>query len=360
MRTKARLLLTAVICIAILGAQFGVATCIAGQSPAKIGILLPFTGKASWVGLSLPAIEMAVQDVNEVGGAAGHPIELIVRDTRSSTSGAVSGTKTALQAGAIAIIGPTSIGIHSVMSLAREAGVVEISPTAGLTTLDNQGGEYVFRTVASDTALGAGMVKKAEELGAQTAGLFFNTTEEATSIGSAVREGCKVVGIEITGEVEWIPGQGSYRCELLDVLGDNPEVVFFEAETEDGRIIFEQWQTLGLAPEATWIGPDHVTDSLLEPSWPNSKGTYGVLPGPLLTGRFQDWKHRLEEYRGEEGVPTFSTNGWDAMNIIALAIEKTGEPTAEGIKKNIRKVANPPGEKVTTFEQGKKARAFRG
>lgn len=355
--TKTGLVLIGFISIAILVSTFAGVTTAAEKKPAKIGIVLPFSGNTGWVGLSLPAIKMAVQDVNDAGGAAGHPIELIVTDTETSTSGAVSGAKKVLGSGAIAIVGPTSLTIRSVMPLARDAGVVEISPTSGTTALDTQGGEYIFRTVSSDTVMGAGMVKKAKELGAETAALFFNITEGAASVRGVIRKGCKVAGIEIVGEVEWTPGQASYRSELLNALGNNPDVVFFESGPKDGGVIFKQWQTLGVAPDATWVGTDYVNEPLLKASWPDSEDTYGVLAGPLLTDRFEAWKDRLEEFRDKKGIPTFSTNGWDAMNIITLAIEAAGEATKKGIKENVRKVANPPGEKVTTFEEGKKALA---
>jgi len=352
MRTKARSILIGLLCTVVVLSMFGGIT-IADEKPAKIGIVLPFTGNTGWVGLSLPALKMAVEDVNAAGGAAGHPISLIVTDTETTTSGAVSGAKKVLGSGAIAIVGPTSLTIRSVMPIARDAGVVEISPTSGTTALDTQGGEYIFRTVSSDTVMGSGMVQKARELGAETAALFFNITEGAASVRGVIRKGCQVAGIDIVGEVEWTPGQASYRSELLSALKNSPDVVFFETGPKDGGVIFKQWRTLGVAPNATWIGTDYVNEPLLKASWPDSKGAFGVLAGPLLTDRFKAWKDRLEEYRGKKGIPTFSTNGWDAMNIIALAIEAAGEPTKEGIKANVRKVANPPGVKVTTFAEGK-------
>lgn len=354
-KNKTGLFLIGFISLAILVSTFGGVTIAAEKKPAKIGIVLPFTGNTGWVGLSLPAIKMAKEVVNDAGGAAGHPIKFIVTDTETATSGAVSGAKKVLGSGALAIIGPTSLTIRSVMPLARDAGVVEISPTSGTTALDTQGGEYIFRTVSSDTVMGAGMVKRAKEIGAETAALFFNITEGAASVRGVVRKGCKVAGIDIISELEWAPGQASYRSELLQVLNKNPDVVFFETGPKDGGVIFKQWQTLEVAPDATWIGTDYVNEPLLKSSWPDSKDTYGVLAGPLLTDRFTEWRDRLEDFRGKSGIPTFSTNGWDAMNIIALAIEAAGEATREGIKENVRKVANPPGVKVTTFAEGKEA-----
>lgn len=322
------------------------------EKPGLIGVVLPFTGNTGWVGLSLPAIEMAADDINQAGGAAGTKIKLSVCDTETATSASVSCAKKVIGEGAIAILGPTSLTIRSVMPLAREAGVVEISPTSGTTALDTQGGEYIFRTVSSDSVMGSGMVKKATELGAKTAGLFFNITEGAASVRGVVEKACKAVGIDIVGKVEWAPGQSSYRTELLELFANNPDVIFFEAGPKDGGVIFKQWKELGLGGQ--WVGTDYTNEPLLKACWPDCKGTYGVLAGPLLTDRFEAWKSRLEERRGKPGVPTFSSNGYDAMTIIGLTIQAAGEATRAGIKENLRRVANPPGEEVTTFAEGKK------
>ncbi|MBW2046529.1 MAG: hypothetical protein JRI96_16905 [Deltaproteobacteria bacterium] len=60
------------------------------------------------------------------------------------------------------IVGPTSATVRSIIPLTKEAGALEISPTAGTTKLDVIGGgingEYIFRTVSSDVVMTAGMV----------------------------------------------------------------------------------------------------------------------------------------------------------------------------------------------------------
>jgi hypothetical protein len=53
-------------------------------------------------------------------------------------------------------------------------------------------------------------------------------------------------------------------------------------------------------------------------------------------------------------VSQFSENAYDAMNIIALALEFSKEVSRKAILDNIRKVSSPPGVKVTKFAEGAK------
>lgn len=318
-----------------------------------IGVLLPATGEVGWVSNAIPAIELAVDEINAAGGAAGRPIKLYIEDSEGQASAAIAGATKLLDVNnAVALIGPTSLTIRSVMPLAQERKVVEISPTSGTTALDTLGGEYVFRTVSSDTVMGTGMAwYAANELGAEKVALFFADTESAASVGGVLRLAAEALGLEIVADVTYVEGASSYRSELLEVTANEPEVIFFEGGPESSAVFFGQKNELGLG--GTWIGTDFVNDPFAKATGETGEGVIGVNPAPMITDRYEEWKATLEAKRGEEGVPTFSANAYDATMIIALAIEAAGEPSRQGIVDNLRKVANAPGELVTSFAQGK-------
>jgi len=319
-----------------------------------VGVLLPATGPVAWVANAIPAIELAADEINAEGGAAGRPIELPREDSEGQAAAAIAGATKLLDVDkVVALIGPTSLTIRSVMPLVQERGVVEISPTAGTTALDTIGGKYVFRTVSSDTVMGTGMAwYAAKKLGAKKVALFFADTESAASVGGVIRTAADVLGLDIVADVTYVEGASSYRSELLQVAADKPDVIFFEAGPDSSAVFFAQKNELGLG--GTWIGTDFVNDPFAKAVGEAGEGVMGVNPAPVITDRYKAWKGRLEAKRGEKGVPAFSANAYDAMTIIALAIEAAGEPTREGVLNNLRNVANPPGEKVTSFAQGKK------
>ncbi|KAA3659038.1 MAG: hypothetical protein DWQ04_23445 [Chloroflexi bacterium] len=325
----------------------------ASGDPVPIGVLLPATGPVGWVADAIPAIELAVEDINAAGGVHGRPIEIFIEDSEAVAAAAIAGATKMLDVNeVVALIGPTSLTIRSVMPLVQERGVAEISPTAGTTALDTLGGEYVFRTVSSDTVMGTGMAWFAKnELGAEKVALFFADTESAASVGGVLRTATEVLGLEIVADVTYVEGASSYRSELIEVSANSPDVIFFEGGPDSSAVFFAQKNELGLG--GTWLGTDFVNDPFAEATGDTGEGVMAVNPAPELSDRFVEWQGRLEEKRGVEGVPAFSANAYDAMVIVALALEASEEVGREGVIANLREVANGPGEMVTNFADGK-------
>mgnify|MGYP001117273341 CR=1 FL=1 len=323
--------------------------------PIKIGVLLPYTGPVSWVVGCVPAADLALKEINDAGGVHGRPVVKVEADTEAKADAAVAAARKLLDVDKVlVIIGPTSITIRSVIPLGVERRTLIISPTAGTTALDKdpQGGKIVYRTVSSDTVMGSGMVYKAIELGAKKVALFFEDTESAASIKGVVKPACQAKGLPIVGEVVITPGAPSYRSELIRLTKDKPDVILYELSPPEGAIVFKEWTELGL--KGQWIGSDFVNDKFAQFTWPASKGVIGVNPGALISPRYEAWAKDLHTFTGKPGVPQFAENAYDAMNIVALALEASKEVSREAILKNIRKVSSPPGEKVANFAEGAK------
>ena len=62
----------------------------------------------------------------------------------------------------------------------------------------------------------------------------------------------------------------------------------------------------------------------------------------------------VEKRRGKPGVPVFTVNSYDAIMIIALAVESAKKADGESLADNLRKVSNPPGTKVYSYTEGVK------
>jgi branched-chain amino acid transport system substrate-binding protein len=105
----------------------------ASQAPEqltyKIGLLASLTGPYASRGIATRnAVSLAAQQVNASGGVGGRSIELLVQDDRGDASQAVSALKNAVNADAVAIIGPTTnIAAAAILPLLDEANVPAIS-----------------------------------------------------------------------------------------------------------------------------------------------------------------------------------------------------------------------------------------
>ncbi|HJR72624.1 MAG TPA: ABC transporter substrate-binding protein [Luteimonas sp.] len=139
-----------------------------GEAPVLIGALVPLT-RPGWVEAGrhlLAGIELAVREVNDAGGIAGKPLELIVRDTAADPQKAVAAVDELARLGAAALVGE----YHSVVARAAAAradalGLPFLCSSAVLDALTEQPTAWVARIapaqsrgwrIYADFLLGAG------------------------------------------------------------------------------------------------------------------------------------------------------------------------------------------------------------
>ncbi|HEY6886558.1 MAG TPA: ABC transporter substrate-binding protein [Solirubrobacter sp.] len=117
-------------------------------APVRIGALVPLT-RPGWVEAGrhlLAGLELAVRDLNDAGGIAGGPLELVVRDTAADPQRAVAAVDALARLGVAALAGE----YHSVVARAAAAradalGVPFLCSSAVLDALTEQPTEWVAR-----------------------------------------------------------------------------------------------------------------------------------------------------------------------------------------------------------------------
>src|SRR5215510_6032190 len=78
------------------------------QGPhVTLGVLLPYTGEASALSANLEKGSLlAVDEMNQAGGASGLPVEIVFGNTFSDPERAVEQARMLAEEGAVAVIGP--------------------------------------------------------------------------------------------------------------------------------------------------------------------------------------------------------------------------------------------------------------
>jgi branched-chain amino acid transport system substrate-binding protein len=82
------------------------------KEPYKIGALFAVTGAASFLGEPEKNTALMLQEqINKTGGINGHPLEIIIEDTKSDETQAVLSAKKLLENDKVlAIVGPSTTG----------------------------------------------------------------------------------------------------------------------------------------------------------------------------------------------------------------------------------------------------------
>ena len=336
----------------------GVVT-VAQADEVTVGILVPLTGELGEFGeIVANAVELGVAEVNAAGGTSCGMLRTVVADTGGNPElGIREATKMIESEGAVALLGPTSGVMVALVDMAKRTETVVISPYAGTITLNELGGDFVYRTVSSDLGDGAASGLWLTERGYRSVAFLVQNEESTISPAQVARTRLEDAGIELTDYVIYNPGQPSYQAELISVLASEPDAIYLAGGQESGVTVIKEATAGGF--EGEWL----FTADLAVPE------IFDAAGAELLNGRayveFADADSSLPEYKAFEALHTeatgeepgpFAANSFDMVNLVALALEASGECSGAGINSTIRDVADG-GETVSSFSGGKAALA---
>ena len=117
-------------------------------SSVQIGALVPLT-RPGWVEAGqhlLAGLELAVREVNDAGGIAGRPLELVVRDTAADPQRAAAAVDELARLGVAALAGEYhSVAARAAAARADALGLPFLCSSAVLDALTEQPTEWVAR-----------------------------------------------------------------------------------------------------------------------------------------------------------------------------------------------------------------------
>jgi branched-chain amino acid transport system substrate-binding protein len=125
------------------------------QPPVRVGVIGPFTGPSSDFGLPmLQGIQLAVEEINAVGGYLGRPIELVVKDDKADPPTGLAQARALATERVVATIGFCNTGVAmAALDVFQQHKVPLIVPCAAgspVTARFPARESYVFRTSARD------------------------------------------------------------------------------------------------------------------------------------------------------------------------------------------------------------------
>jgi branched-chain amino acid transport system substrate-binding protein len=331
------------------------------QEAYRIGALNPVTGAGNTYGSGMQkSIIAAAAEVNAAGGAAGRKLEVLAEDGQTSAEPAVLAAKKLIEVNKVnAILGTRSSSVSLAiqpMTLASNIILMHTSSAPTLFTQNQRNLDWGFQSGSKYNGRAMAAAVKKEGF-TKPAIMSFNNDAAINNVGF-FRKTWEAGGGKIVEAVTYEPKRTSYRSELQKVLASKPDVIALSGYLPDTTIILREAYELGAT--AKFIIPDWAAGpALLKALGPEvSQGVlvYGTVPntaGAAFKAYSEEYKKALNT-TGEENV--FGAQAYDMVITLALAIEKAGASADNlAIAKVIREVANPDGQKVTSFAEGKAA-----
>ena len=321
-----------------------------------IGGLAPLTGSVAQYGVAVDnAVKMAVVDINAKGGLLGKRIKYISYDEKGDPTEATNAyTRLVDQDKIVALIGDvTSAPCEAVAQQAARDKLPMITPS-GTSEAITTYGENVFRACFIDPYQGQLMASYAsKKLNAKTAAILFDNGDPYSSgIADAFEAAAKALGMTITNKEGYASKSTDFNSQLTKIKAGNPDVLLLPVYYNDVVLIAKQAKDQGLT--ATLLGADGwdgVAAQLDAASADVVKNAYfcsqysASSSDPALQNFLKTYK---EKYNEEPNM--FAVLGYDAMQIMAAAIEKAGTTNSAAVIKALRETNYKGLTGTTTFD----------
>ena len=340
----------------------------------KIGGLAPLTGDLSQYGVAVNnAVLMAVEEINADGGILGKQIEYIVEDEKGDITEAINAyNKLVSEDEVVAIVGDVTSAPSKAVAQRANDDHMPIITASGTDAEITQTGKYAYRACFIDPYQGKLMATYAsKELEAKTVAVLYDTGDSySTGIATAFEETSKELGMTVK-MYGYTHGSTSFSSQLDSIKSDNPDAVMLPVYYNDVVLILKQALQKGLNCKFLgadgWDGvvPQLNGDTSLNDLLANSYfcSQYSASSDdPALQNFLTTYK---EKYSIDANM--FAVLGYDAMHILADAIERAGSTDADAIIQALSETnytgltgtttfdaeRNPVREAViTTFEDG--------
>ena len=329
-------------------------TAAAQNCPVKIGGILPLTGSMAPITKKIAqAAELAIEHVNQGGGIKGCPVQFILRDDQGQPTVGVDAAKYLVEVEHVpAFTGTISSGITGpiISAVTAPSKVVQITccSTASPFTLDGRSGGYFFRTIPTSKTQAYATASETARRGFKKTVVIHINTDFGTDMLHFYKAAVAKLGGEVIGEVPYNDNQPSYRAEVTRALAMKPESLLLIGFPKDGVTIMREWLSLGGTRTIA------LNNSLRTMDFVNGVGAkfvedaFGMDNAQVAGPHVDAFNHAFEEkFKTDTKGPGVHTQ-YDALMVMALAMNIAKDLTGPSIKDAVRRVHVPNGTPVGT------------
>lgn len=325
------------------------------KEPYKIGALFAVTGPASFLGEPEKNTALMLQDqINKAGGINGHPLEIIIEDTKSDETQAVLSAKKLLENDKVlAIIGPSTTGESmALVPILNTAATPLLSCAAGAPiTMPVKDRAWIFKTPQYDTSAVEAIYEYMKKQKISKVGIITISTGFGDAGKKALQEIAPKYGITIVAEEKYGPKDTDMTTQLTKIKASGAQAVINWSVGPGQVIVTKNWHALRMGiplyQSHGWGSKKNIelagkaAEGVIAPLgrlvvWEKLSDKH---PQKALLKKYtQDYEAR---YKGEPG--TFGGHAYDSIMMLADALKKVG-PDKKKIREYVEtKIKNWPG-----------------
>ncbi len=304
--------------------------------PIHIAYLLVVAGPNETLGVdSRNGIEIAIDDLG--GAILGHPIQFDGQDGGCSAEGGqAAGTALAADSSIVAVIGTScSSEARVAVPLLSQSGFVIVSPSNTAPDLTEAGNPNnhpgYLRTAHNDLIQGARAAQFAREyLGADVAATIHDGSLYADKLQQVFAEEFQTAGGTITNQEAVAPEATDMSPVLTRIAAGHPDIIYYPIFLPAGCFITMQARANADLQNVALMGADGLfSPDVVEACGDSVEGFY--VSSPIISGAAYDaFVAKYEAKFGTPPISIFHAHAYDAMMMIAAAIEEVAVQDADG------------------------------
>lgn len=318
------------------------------QENIKVGEFGSLTGDNASFGISQNnGIQMAVEEINAMGGVLGKKIELIVEDNQTKQGETTTIVrKLVSQDHVVALLGEVaSSKTLEAAPIAQEAKIPLLA-TAATNPRVTKTGDYVFRVCFTDDFQAVVIARFVLEKLKKKKIAFLTDVKQDYSVGltNIAQDYLTRNGATVVKEQSYSSGDKDFRAQLTDLKSVTPDVIVITGYYSEASLIAKQARQFGI--KATFVGGDGWDGSSLIPVGGKA------VEGAYFSDHFsvedkspavQDFVAKYKAKYKNVLPDAYAALGYDALKLLADAITRAGGTDSTKLKNAIAQTKDFPG-----------------
>jgi branched-chain amino acid transport system substrate-binding protein len=310
------------------------------KDPLKIGVTMPLTGSQAGYGTDfVVGMRQSLKDINDAGGIAGRPLELVVIDTQADPALGINAMNRLTNVDKVPVILTAwSAVVKAQAPSANRAKVLLLNTGANAPEIAHLG-EFVYTTFPlADVDVTALAKYTYEKLGKRKAGVLYINNDTGIDAAKIYKKTFEEAGGQVVTYEAYDPKATEFSGMLLKLRAAAPDMVHIHGLLADLPMVMAQMRQLGLQQRISSYSAGY-NQKLLDQLGAAAEGFIvtslapGVADNPKVQGFLDRWKK--EEGRHPNGLPYIQYQ-YDAILITAAiyrhVLEKKQEPTGETMR----------------------------
>jgi len=326
MQVKLNVIMGAVVAMCAVAAS-------AQETVVKIGHVAPMSGGQAHYGKDNEnGARMAVEDLNAKGVVIGGKkvkLELMAEDDAADPKqGAAVATKLC-DAKVNGVVGHLNSGTTIPASkIYNDCGIPMITGAATNPKLTQQGFKNIFREIANDNALGAGLaLHAADNLKLKKVAIIDDRTAYGQGVAEVFKKTALQRGMTVVDEQYTNMNATDFTAILTAIKAKAPDAIFYGGMDTQGGPMLRQMEQLGLTNVKFFGGDGICTQKLIENAGgAKTLGNVVCAEGGSSLEKMpggKAWKARYDaKYPGQFQV--YSPYTYDAVGVLVDAMQKAG------------------------------------